>query len=482
MPFGGFTNPKILSPEELRAIDEASRELLEETGFHVRDGALLERLEGMGLEVDQGRKRVRVASGRVQEALALTPRRVQLHNRRGEPIFALGGGAEFRFAAGFNATFTLDAGTGERRRACKADVASYARLAQHLSGIDMVGPQVVPHDVPPCSSTLHAVEAVLENTAKPILFAPDDEQETAALIEILRAVTGETEIGHAPIGICQFSPSSPLFWSDCALKGFLRIVAAGFPCTILPGPLAGATSPYSLAANLVQKNAEVLAAVVMAQLVRPGTPLLCNSAGGQFDMRFQTAVFGSPEVLLLLMAGTQLAQSYGLPTHACFPSSDSHSLDEQLGIENSMQLLACLFSGVDLMVNAGMFAAGETACPEQMVIDNDICGALRRLSRGIEVDEQHLCRDALRRVGPGGSFLEEPSTLANLRSEEWWEPAIMGRQRYEQWKDGGAASVVQRAREGVQQISGREERWLEGEQKRRVEQIIADFERACAEA
>ena len=134
-----------------------------------------------------------------------------------------------------------------------------------------MGPAAVPHDVPAVAAGLHALEAVLESTTKPVLFAPENDGEAAALLEMLQAAAGEEAIG--PAGICQFSPSSPLFWNEGTLRGFLRVAHAGFPCTILPGPLAGATSPYTLAANLVQKNSEALAALTMAQLARPGTPL-----------------------------------------------------------------------------------------------------------------------------------------------------------------------------------------------------------------
>ena len=472
------TAVEVLSPEEILALDRTSKEILQDTGIGLRSQELLYLLEGKGLEVDHEGERVRFSPEQVQRGIALTPPSLEIFDRDKFKRFTLGRGCPPRFAAGFNATFTLETTIGARRPATKADVARYARVAQHLEELDMVGPSAVPHDVAAPAALLHAVEAVLDNTTKPILFAPENDEETAALIEILKVVAGEANIGAAPQGICQFSPSSPLFWNEGTLKGFLRMVGEGFPCTILPGPLAGATSPYTLAANLVQKNCEVLAAVVMAQFVRPGAPLLCYNAGGQFDMRAQTAVFGSPEVALILMAGTQLARFYGLPTHGCFPSSDSHCLDEQIGIENTMQLLVCLLSGADLMVNAGMFAGGETVSLEQLVIDNDLCGLVRRIARGMKVDEQHLCREAFGRVGPRGNYLEDPTTLAHLRNGEWSEAKVLCRQRHEQWRGDGAPDIVERARRVAEELGRREQAPLKNEQKRRIRSIITDYERS----
>lgn len=474
------TSVEVLSPEELRAIDQASREVLEQTGLRVRNRELLNLFEDWGLAVDHDHWRVRFSSAQVQKAIALVPRKFELFQRNGRRAFALGGGERPRFAAGFNATFLLE--PAGRRPATRADVERCAKLAHHLEEVDLVGPAAVPHDVPARAATLHAVAAVLDSTTKPILFAPENDGETRAIVEVLEVATGEPAIGPRPTGICQFSPSSPLFWNEATLRGFLRMAGQGFPCTILPGPLAGATSPYTLAANLVQKNCEALAALVLAQLARPGTPLLVYNAGGQFDMRSQTAVFGSPEVTLILLAGTQLARYYGLPTHGCFPSSDSHCLDEQLGIENAVQLLACLFAGVDLMVNAGMFAAGQTFCPEQLVIDNDLFALVRRIARGITVDAQHLCQEAFQRVGPGGSFLEDPSTIANLRSGEWSELRVLERQGFERWRQEGSPTVVQRARRIVEELEGREPAVLDDDKRRRIRRILADYERLAAEA
>ena len=468
---------EVLSPEELTAIDQASREVLQETGILVRSRDLLLELEGLGLEVDHDGFRVRFSPAQVQKAIGCAPRRIELHDRNGRPAFAIGQGNPPRFAAGFNATFVLDSTGGARRPALKADVAHCARLAHALGDIDLVGPAAVPHDVPAAAAALHSLEAVLDSTTKPVLFAPENDGEAAALLEILEAA-GRPAAGHAPAGICQFSPSSPLFWNEGTLKGFLRVARAGFPCTILPGPLAGATSPYTLASNLVQKNSEALAALTMAQLARPGTPLLVYNAGGQFDMRSQAAVFGTPEVALILLAGTQLARFYGLPTHACFPSSDSHCLDEQLGIENSLQLLACWLARADLMVNAGMLAGGQTASPEQLVIDNDLCALVRRIARGIVVDPEHLCREAFRRVGPGASFLEDPTTLAHLRSGEWSELEVLSRQRHDSWRQEGSPTVVERAGRVARGLDGAEAARLQPEARRRIRDIIGGYERS----
>jgi trimethylamine--corrinoid protein Co-methyltransferase len=258
----------------------------------------------------------------------------------------------------------------------------------------------------------------------------------------------------------------------------MRVAREGFPCTILPGPLAGATSPYSLAANLIQKNCEVLSGVVIAQLANPGAPVLCYNGGGQFDMSSLTALLGTPEVTLILIAGSQLARYYGLPTHACIPTSDSHALDEQLAIENAMQVFAGTLSGSDLMVNAGMYATGETAALEQLVLDNELFKIARRLARGICVDREHLCLEAFRRAGETGNFLEDPSTLRFLRSGEWSTSQLLTRDKYENWRAKGARTVGEKAAELAGSLLEREDVSLEEGKRREIAAIIRAFELA----
>lgn len=447
--------PSLLSESQVLALDEASREILAEVGVRVPPG-LLEDLEGGGIALDRTRGILHIEPGAVDEALRSVPHAVDVYPRGGGDPVSIGEGHPPRFAAGFNATFDWDPVAGQRRRPGVADVAECARISHHLREIDVVGPLFIPHDVPSRTALLHALAAVLENTTKPVLFAPENDAEAGAALELLRAAGGEEAISRRPVGICQFSPSSPLFWNEGTLRGFLRVVRAGLPCTILPGPLAGATSPYTLAANLVQKNAEMLCGLVISQRVNPGTPVLCYNGGGQFDMSAQCAVFGTPEIALILVAGTQLARHYGIPSHACIPCSDSHTPDVQLGFENGVLFMAGLASGTHLMVNAGMFASGETGCREQLVLDDAAIANARRIARGIEVDAEHLCLDAFRRAGPGGSYLDDLSTIEQLRSGEWSAAGIWQRGRFESWQEAGQPTIVERARERARELCRRD--------------------------
>ena len=467
---------KVLSDDELALIDRTSRDILSEVGISIKSREILSLLEDRGVRVDHDRSVATFGPDLVQKAVGLAPHEVQVYNRDRSHSVRIGEGHPARFASGHNAIFTWHGAAVPRTSATKKEVGEFAKLANYLDQIDVVSPEAMPQDVPAQSSLLHGVEAVISNTVKPILFSPENDRELAAILEMLKVVSDGERVSERPIAICQYSPSSPLFWSEGAVKGFVKVVKEGLPCTILPGPLAGATSPYSLAANLIQKNCEVLSGVVIAQLIHPGAPLLCYNGGGQFDMRSMTALLGTPEVTLILIAGSQLAHYYGLPTHACIPDSDSHELDEQLGMENMLHVLAGTLGGSDLMVNAGMFATGETAALQQLVLDNDLIKVARRMAQGMSVDLEHVCLDSFRRVGPMGNYLEDESTLKFLRSEEWSISQIFTREKYENWKEKGAKSVVQKAADQVQVLMRRDDVPLEPDKRREIEAIIRSFE------
>ncbi|GAH28474.1 unnamed protein product, partial [marine sediment metagenome] len=199
--------------------------------------------------------------------------------------------------------------------------------------------------------------------------------------------------------------------------------------------------PGNLAGVLTVHNAEVLSGIVISQLVRKGTPVVYGSAWTTFDMRQANVVIGAPETALMRIAGAQLARFYHIPSHTIGPDSDSHCLDEQNAWEKFLTLHSAFTSGVNLVVNAGMFATGLTVSFEQLVLDNEMAGIVYRLVEGIEISPQTIALGVIKRVGPKGNFLEEPHTLKYLRSSEHWEPKLSSRCVYEKWIEDGGKDV-----------------------------------------
>jgi trimethylamine--corrinoid protein Co-methyltransferase len=261
------------------------------------------------------------------------------------------------------------------------------------------------------------------------------------------------------------------------VEALISTARAGVPCCLLPQPYAGVTAPITLAGLLTVHNAEVLSGIVIAQLVHPGLPIIYGSAWTTFEMKEAHVMLGTPEAAMLRVAGAQMARHYRMPYHTTGPDSEPHVHDEQNGWERMMTLIAALGGGVDLLVNAGMFAAGMTVSFEQLVLDNEMVGIVRRLLTGMAVTEDSLATESIDRVGPGGHFMMEDDTLRHLRSGEHWEKIVSSRTVHEKWRLRGEPDVAVNARRHAREVLDTHRvTALPGATEQRLDAIIAAFE------
>lgn len=467
---------RILSEDDLSRIHEASLKLLSETGMVIHSTKVIELLQEAGAKVDFERRWVRIPEDLIKITLNHLPSEIVLYDRNKNPALTLGNN-ESHLASGHNAIYVLDSDRLTRRAATKKDVADFAKLADALENIHLVGVQAMPQDVVPRASLLHAVEAVFNNTEKHLYFSPENSEVTRAIIGMARAVVGDESLSETPVLTCQLSSTSPLTWEGGAVEAVLEAARAGVPLVFLPQPYAGVTAPITLAGVLTVHNAEVLSGIVISQLVRKGTPVVYGSAWTTFDMREANVVIGGPETALLRIAGAELARFYQIPSHTIGPDSDSHCLDEQNAWEKFLTLHSAFTSGVNLVVNAGLFATGLTVSFEQLVLDHEMAGIVYRLLEGIEVSPETVALEVIKRVGPKGNFLEDPHTLKHLRSGEHWQPKLSNRSVYEKWMEDGGRDVVEKAREiskGI--LEHHQPKNLSEEVLSRLREIIEDFE------
>ena len=472
-----FPELKILSDKEINQIHEASLKILSQTGMLIYSRQVLEMLESAGAEVDLQKQIAKFPPELIEKSLKTLPAEIILCDRQGNPGLSIGRGAGY-VASGHNAIFILDINTGQRRPATKKDITDFAKLSDCLDNIDVVGIQAMPQDVEAKASLLHAIEASLDNTNKHIFFSPESSQVTEAAIKMAQVVTGKEDLlGCSPM-TCQLSSTSPLFWETGAVESVVKISRSGIPCSFLPHPYTGVTAPITLAGLLTMNNAEFLSGAVISQLSRKGAPVIYGTGWTTFDMKNSAVLISTPEATLCRIAGVQLARFYNVPSHTIGPDSDAHLHDEQNGWEKITSTLSGLGAGVDLLVNAGMFDTGLTVSFEQLVIDDEIVGWVRRYLEGIEVTDQTIAIDVINRVGPKGNFLCDDHTLKYLRSKEHWEASLSDRHGFEMWMKKGGADIVKTAKLKAQEIlNTHQPQGLEQEVQGNLRQIIKTFEK-----
>lgn len=466
---------QVLSDTEITQIHEATLDILAQCGVKVLNARMLDFLSGKGLRVNVETQVVRLTRAAVEDAISRVPARFDVFDREGQLAFTLGDGTP-RVAAGHNAVFWVDGEAGQTRASTIADVELFAVICDQLEHIDMVGVPVMPQDVPnPRATLLYGVRACIENSSKPVYFSTDKPDVNRACIDMLRAAF-KGNLASQAYGISQLSPTSPLFWEGTVCEAVEDTVKLGVPLAVLPEPNAGVSAPLTLAGLLTVNNAECLSGIVMSQLIRPAAKVLYASSWTTTDMRTGSALVGSVETSVCRIAGTQLARFYGIPCHTTAPNSDNHAHDEQNSWEKTLSQFTSIASGTDLVVNCGMFATGMTCSHEQLIMDEEISALCRRLSAGVEVNEDTIARDLITQIGPQSSdYMTADHTFRYLHSAEYHVPRIAVRGPRASWEAAGAKDTYELAKELARQYARRPHRFIDSERRARLGEIVAGF-------
>jgi trimethylamine--corrinoid protein Co-methyltransferase len=441
---------ELLNNSDLVSIHEASLEVLEKAGVVIRNNIAVNLLRDSGCVVEKDR--VHIPRELVDELLKKPPSSFNLFSRDGDKVYKVGGD-EVIYNPGSAAIFFIDKDTGEMRRAKATDFVELVRLTDALENIHAQSTAMVPADVPEEISDLYRLYVILKNSTKPIITGAFTIEGLTYMKNLLETVVGrEEELRKKPRAIFDCCPSSPLMWSDVTSQNLLDCAEYGIPAEIIPAPQMGATSPVSIAGTLVEANAEFLSGVVISQLACPGTPIVYGGSPSAFDMRYLTTRLGAIESVMTACAGAQIGKYYGIPTHGYLGLSDSKVADGQGSFESGMGILFAALSGVNIVSGPGMQASENCQSLEKLVLDNEYCGAAYRLLKGIQVDENSLALEIIKKVGPGGHFLAEKHTRENLRIEQFMPSHVIDRLSPDAWAKGGRKDSTIRARERVQDI------------------------------
>jgi len=265
----------------------------------------------------------------------------------------------------------------------------------------------------------------------------------------------EKKLAEKPLAIFDACPSPPLKWSQLTCQSLIDCARWGIPSEIISMPMAGATSPVTLSAALVQHTAENLSGVIISQLVQPGAPVIYGGSPSILDMRRGTTPMGAIETMLLNCANCQIGKHLGLPVHAYMGLSDAKTLDSQAGLEGGMSILLAALAGINVVSGPGMLEFESCQSLEKLVIDNEICGMAYRLLEGVAQRDEPIAFELLKDVKPDTHFLSSPHTLRWFR-EELYFPSIIERQTHGEWLKQGGKNLADKAAEKVEELLRKE--------------------------
>jgi trimethylamine---corrinoid protein Co-methyltransferase len=461
----------MLAPEEVEAIHQATLRILREVGIgmaHPEGRALLAEA---GATLQEGR--VLLPQWLVESCLSQCPRQVSVLGRGGARKTLGDGTLSFHNLGG--ARDIYDPHSGQRRLATLPDLRDSTRLLDALARCTTVTPFFTPVDVPGPLMSLSMYRHALPLTTKP-LQGPGVQKAAEARYGVeMAAVIGEPR----DVLTLSVSPVSPLALPDHEVGAIMEVARRGIALGPLPCPTAGTTAPFSIAGALAQQNAEVLAALVLAQIVRPGLPIIYCGRLAMMEPRTGVSVWGGLELALASAGTVQLAHRYGLPVNVYGFSTNSHTLDVQNGYERGLNAAIPALAGADELSGIGEMEAGVMGSLAQMVVDDELAAGVQRLRRGFAVDTDSLAVDVIAAAMKGSrNFLGQKHTSRYLRGGEILLTRLAERSPWETWEREGRLGMAERAQAEAERIL-REHQVppLEDAQERELDRIMAAAER-----
>jgi trimethylamine--corrinoid protein Co-methyltransferase len=439
---------EFLSPTDIKDIHNTSMRVLANVGVHFSDDEAIAVFAKHGVKTDG--YTVHLNEEQVMNAVQMAPAQFSIHARNPERSVTVGDG-EPVFAPAYGAPFLIDPEVG-KRAATLEDYANLARLNHALPNMDMMGYlMAMPSDVPPHQAYLHMLHASMVHSDKPFIGSVEGEAGVRHTMEMASILFGE-ETGERPVTIGVISSLTPLGYSAEMLDALMAYARWRQPVLVAAAAMGGSTAPITLAGMLAMQNAELLAGITLTQLINPGTPVIYGSTSTNTDMKTGALAIGSPENSLVITAIAQIARYYGLPSRSGGALTDSHSPDARSGFESMHNLLTTVNSGIDFVLHAaGILSSFLAFSYEKFVIDDEMCGMVRRYRRGISVTPETLAYDVIANVGPGGNYLMEPHTIARCRSE-FWQPTIGDREAIGDWIATGRPDETVRATKRWQKL------------------------------
>jgi len=451
---GGLYQP--LSSEDIATIHEASLNILENIGMTYESGLdeTLAMLEGRGLKIDREKSRIYFDRKLVEAQAAAAPEQVVLYNRDGSDALDLTQHRVY-LGTGGAAVIILDLETGKARSTTLKDMYQLARLTDRLDNIHFFVRSCAPTDVPVSDHDANAIFACLMGTAKHVMSGVTNEAGVHKMLDIAAMVAGGMDVlMQKPfVSVIASFAISPLKLCTQSTLIMLEAVRNRIPVALSAAPMAGSTSPVTMAGTLAQLHAEQLAGIAICQLTNPGAPLLYGGIPGRANMRSLAYMGGAVECGMMNAAIHQLAHYIKVPNYNSSGLTDSKIPDAQATWEKALSTVLAAMGGSNYIHHAaGMLESMLAVAYEQYVIDDEIIGMSCKVLEGIPVDTEHLALEAIEEVGPGGSFIMSSHTMTHMRQEYYGGNGVSDQESREKWSEKGSPDARTRARDIARKI------------------------------
>jgi trimethylamine---corrinoid protein Co-methyltransferase len=439
-----FTPLKVFSDDQVAAMHDAALVMLETQGMKVLSADARRLYREAGATVDEASNIVRIDRDLVAISLASAPREITLHSvdpLRHVPL----SDNHVAFAPTSGPPNIMDTARG-RRAGTLEDFCNLTKLCQSFEVIHVLGGSTEPQDIAVNVRHLEVTRAQLLLSDKiPLVFSRGHGQvaDNFELIRLAHGISPE-EFRSRPCTYTVINTNSPLQLDIPMADGIIDFAAAGQVLIITPFTLAGAMAPVTIAGALTLAHAEALAGLTLAQIVRPGAPIVYGSFTSNVDMKSGSPAFGTPEYVKAAFGAGQLARFLGLPWRSSSATA-SNTPDAQAAYESQMSLWGALFGGCNFILHAaGWLESGLTASYEKFILDVEMLQMFAEVFQPVGATAADLALEAVAEVGPGGHFFGCAHTMERYRSA-FYAPLVSDWRNYGQWSEDGARTATERA-------------------------------------
>lgn len=434
-----------LDDSRLETLIKRSFALIEQRGVDISHAAAVERLARSGCKVDADAKRVRMPRGLVEEALAAAPRTATLYSKSGRfDLDIPRADNTFHMRTGTGAHGFIEPGGGYRKLVLD-DVKTIAAVADGLPEVGFVAHPFV-NDVPERTSDVHGLAALLANSEKHNWVQPYDAANVGFLMRLAAvAAGGEDRLRARPIVSCIACSFTPLEFKEMDIEAIIQAGRFGVPIHACSLPTAGGTAPVSMPGTVLMAGAEILAMVVLAHVLAPGTPVIATPLMFALDMRTGRSLQSSIEALSGACMAVQLCRrGFGLMTHSYGAGADTPDVCGQSQAERALIGFMVGLSGADILGGVGQLECATVFSPIQAILDNELGAMQRAWLHTPPVDDESLAWDLMLKVEQGGHFLANEHTLRHCR--EVFQPSAFLKLARDAYENAGRPTELDAAK------------------------------------
>lgn len=443
---------KFLDNDLIETILSESREILCKLGTTIHNKQVLTLLAEHGAIVDMENFQVKYTADIIDTALKSVPSSFKLYDVMGNETHDFSDYNVY-FTPGSAALNILDDETDKIR---KPDTRDYIRYTQVMSGLHHIASQstaFIPADVIEKISDSYRLYLSLMYCEKPVVTGTFTADAFNVMKDLQLIVRGsEKALKEKPLTVFSCCPTSPLKWSDVTSQNVLDCSRWGIPIEFISMPLSGFMAPVTLVGSLVEHTAETLSGIVISQLASPGTPVLYGGSPAAFDIRYETTPMGAVETQMIDCAYNEIGKFLEIPTQAYISLSDAKRLDAQAGLESSMGATLATLSGINNISGPGMLDFENCQSLEKLILDNEICGMVFRMARGIQPREDFPSLPRFKELLQEKHLLISSHTRKFLKEEHYWPGKVIDRANLSRWREEGGLSLKERAKSEVKRL------------------------------